>query len=273
MRRGKQEGSSQPKLTPFDTNAILMERARVAALPSTIADRSPARARLRRSVADECYRMKQVDDEREIRPGHGGGRPEGGLARGKEAYVVIGPPAAGKSTLARQLSARTRSLIIDADTAKAKLPEFDGGRGAAAVHLESVEIVEKLVLPKAVGRGENVVAPRVGKNTAELRAFRDALKGFGYRVHLILNHLGRDETTRRSIARWRSTGRFVDPDYVYNSVGERPRETYNLLRDEGGFDSYAHYVNDTPQGRPPRVIERDPASPDLGYGEPRPARQ
>ena len=44
--------------------------------------------------------------------------------------------------------------------------------------------------------------------------------------------------------------------------------TYNLLRQEGGFDSNAYYINDAPKGQPPRQIERIGPSQTLALGEP-----
>ena len=254
--------------TPFDSPEVVAERARVTALRPTYAIHTRARLALRRRIADEVYRLGQVDDEADLGPGAGGGRPKSGVAQERQAFIVIGPPAAGKSTIARALSEQVRALVIDSDVAKAKLPEFQGGRNAAAVHVESVAIVGDFVLPRAVAAGDNILLPRVGKTADDVRDLAAALRSAGYSVHLILNHLDRAETTRRAIARWQRTGRFVDPDYVYNVVGDRPLQTYNQLKKEGGFDSYAYYVNDTPQGRPPRLIERIGASPDLGLAGP-----
>lgn len=62
----------------------------------------------------------------------------------KRIDFVIGIPGGGKSsTLANPLSEEHSSVIIDADIAKEKLPEYDGGKGAGRVHEESKKYLKK----------------------------------------------------------------------------------------------------------------------------------
>lgn len=183
-------------------------------------------------------------------------RRAGHILQSLDHYViVIGPPAAGKSSvLANPLSQKYGSRIIDSDTAKTMPPEFDGGFGAGRVHEESAFIAETLMLRAAVQNGENIVIPWVGKNPQKLRDTLKRLKQNGYSVHLSLNELDPDKAARRAVSRFQNTGRFVDPNYVL-SVGWKPSEVYDILKKEGGFDSYVKYSNDVPYGQPARLVE------------------
>ena len=65
------------------------------------------------------------------------GLDPGTIARNKEVTIILGPPAAGKSTIANEIAVANRSAILDSDEIKKTLPEFEGGKGTGAVHEES----------------------------------------------------------------------------------------------------------------------------------------
>lgn len=224
------------KQTPFDTDNVILERARQATLTPTWPDLTPKRVNLRRQIASRLY-------------------GKGAARRSHQAYLVIGPPAAGKSTVSDALATTAGALVLDSDLAKEWLPEFDSGRGAARVHDESDIIVNTLVLAKALDAGDNIVWPLVGRDVAKIRELRDVLITEGYDVHLVLVDLPPEKAAQRAVERFEKTGRFVDPLYVLIGVGTRPQETYAILRREGGFASYVHVSTDVPQGYPPKVIE------------------
>jgi predicted ABC-type ATPase len=138
-------------------------------------------------------------------------RAVGTVRQDRRGFIVMGPPAAGKSTVIEPLARREGALVIDADDIKARLPEFDNGLGAAVVHEESALIAERM-LNDAIRAGANVALPVVGKTLSTLRERIAMLKGAGYQVSLILVDLPIDKAADRAIARFRKTGRFVDPD-------------------------------------------------------------
>lgn len=217
----------------------------------TVATNTPERQALRQEIAEDLMRMGSFSGK------DAGGNEifNGPVKQERRADIVIGPPAAGKSSvLANPLSQKYGSRIIDSDTAKTMLPEFDGGFGAGRVHEESAFIAETLMLRAAVQNGENIVIPWVGKNPQKLRDTLKRLKQNGYSVHLSLNELDPDKAARRAVSRFQNTGRFVDPNYVL-SVGWKPSEVYDILKKEGGFDSYVKYSNDVPYGQPARLVE------------------
>ena len=217
----------------------------------TVATNTPERQALRQEIAEDLMRMGSFSGK------DAGGNEifNGPVKQERRADIVIGPPAAGKSSvLANPLSQKYGSRIIDSDMAKTMLPEFDGGFGEGRVHEESAFIAETLMLRAAVQNGENIVIPWVGKNPQKLRDTLKRLKQNGYSVHLSLNELDPDKAARRAVSRFQNTGRFVDPNYVL-SVGWKPSEVYDILKKEGGFDSYVKYSNDVPYGQPARLVE------------------
>ena len=140
------------------------------------------------------------------------------MRRERKAWIVTGPPAAGKSTLVEGkpgfpgIAPEFGALVVDSDMAKELLPEFRGGRHAGRGHPESGGIRQR-VLNRAMDAGDNLALPMVGADEGKLRAFIDWLRERGYEVHLALNDLPVPETLRRAEIRRLHTGRHVDPAY------------------------------------------------------------
>ena len=146
----------------------------------------------------------------------------------RHAVIVLGPPAAGKSTIANKIAQRHGAAIVDPDEAKKALPEFGDGIGANAVHAESSNVAQ-LMLRQAVEAGDNVVLPKTGTKLASIEDIMKGLEAAGYTVDLILMNVGIDEAYSRMISRFINTGRLVNPDYV-RSVGLNPVNTFNILK-------------------------------------------
>ena len=255
---GTQKSLAELDLDTADWNEILnspeIRQARELAKfdTPTIAINTPERQALRQQIADELMELGSYSGK----DAAGNELFTGPVRRERRADIVIGPPAAGKSSvLANPLSQQYGSRIIDSDMAKAKLPEFNGGIGAGRVHLESAQITETDIFKRAVLEGDNIVIPWVGKSPEKLRNALEQLKAEGYSVHLSLNELDPDKAARRAIERFKTTGRLVDPEYVLD-VGWKPSEAYDILKTEGGFDSYVKYSNDVPYGQPAKLLER-----------------
>jgi Mrp family chromosome partitioning ATPase len=106
----------------------------------------------------------------------------GPVENGRVATIVIGPPAAGKSTISTQLARETRAAIVDTDEAKKVIPEYYGGIGQRAVHAESVELMwgQGGVADRLMKEGANLVVPRVGTDVGDIRRLVDALAKEGY---------------------------------------------------------------------------------------------
>lgn len=240
------------------------EVAAVRALPkmNTADIQTPERQKLRSEVLEQLYQRGSYSSETHDYTGE--------IAQERRADIVIGAPAAGKSSvLVDPLSEQHKSRVIDSDDAKKLLPEYDEGKGAGNVHRES-SMIRNDLLVRAVENGDNLVWPTVGdkldKLLRDIQNFRDN----GYSVYLHLNELSASKATGRALGRYLSEGRFVDPEVVLK-VGDKPTQNYNYIRQqEGLIDGYSHYSNDVPRGEKPILYEagdtRRPLEGDRGRG-------
>ena len=171
----------------------------------------------------------------------------------KRAAIVLGPPAAGKSTLANPIARRMNAAIIDSDEAKKILPEYDGGIGANAVHEESSALAER-VLNMALELGDNVVIPKVGGTVGSIEKLVNKLKEKGYSVDLVDMSVTYKNARNRMFLRFVKTGRLINPDYV-RQVGDNPGKTYDTLKQQGKADGYTRIDNNGQIDKPKDLIE------------------
>lgn len=171
---------------------------------------------------------------------------EGNMKYEKEAYLFLGPSAAGKSTHAERFARERGAAIVDSDDAKKYIPGYKGGIGANAVHEESSSM-SRMVETRMVRQGANIVIPTVGATEEGIAKRIDRLQAAGYKVTLVDVQVGKDEATRRMAGRALSTGRPIGADYV-RKVGDKPSATYDRLkgRANGG---YARINAGTPKGQ------------------------
>jgi phage-related protein (TIGR01555 family) len=234
-RPGEIGGSGSGGKTEYDTPEIKKAREEQSKVPSTHTISTPERIAFREKVAKELY-------------GTGAKKKE------RKANLIMGLPASGKSTISDPIIKRDGAMLIDADIAKEKIPEYQDGKYAGAVHQESSEIASK-VFKQAITNGDNIVFPLVGKNVEKVREINRLLKRRGYTTNLIMMDIEPESAAKRAVGRFNETGRFVDPSYVVNEVGLKPRENYDILKKEGDFDGYEKYSNEVPKGERPKRID------------------
>lgn len=237
---GKQEPASWEEGVKPETLAKLKQTRRelqayLEKHGETIKINTPERQALREKIAQELY-------------------GDGAKNKNREIYIVLGPPAAGKSSVAEPLAKGTGSLIIDSDMAKKRLPEFNNGKLAGAVHAESDHITTDFVLNRAMDNGDNIVLPVVGRTYKGLVRKVTQFKENGYKVNIVHVDLPIEKAVKRAIVRFEETGRFVDPAYVA-SIGYSTRENYDKIKNIEGVDSYEAYSNDVRRGEPPIHLE------------------
>jgi adenylate kinase family enzyme len=162
---------------------------------------------------------------------------EGNVLQNRQATIVLGPPAAGKSTVANRIAQARGASIIDGDEAKKILPEYRDGIGANAVHEESQDIING-VLERAVTNGDNIVIPKVGKSFDSIDGLVNSLKEDGYTVSVLNVAVPSDVAYVRMISRFINSGRLINPEY-FRAIGDNPTKTYQALKQKGGLDGYA----------------------------------
>ena len=222
----------------------------------TVLDQSPLRAKKRQRWLNEMETLPLTNPDN-MRDGHGGSVPPGGVRQEKQAFIVIGPPASGKTGAAMRLAEQYGARMIDSDAFKWKMPEMLDGQGLQRVHEESSQLAGAMV-GRAMDRGDNLVLATVGSSEQSLLGKAKDLADKGYRTHLILWDLPAEEAARRSVSRFRETGRLVLPEYILNSVADKPLRVYNSIGDSPLFASKSHYANDVPRGQPARVLQAPP---------------
>lgn len=168
--------------------------------------------------------------------------------------VVLGPPGAGKSSvLVRRLQKDLKAIIIDSDMVKEKMPEFDEGIGASAVHEES-KLINRDMLSDMMAENNNIIYPIVGANADKLSRDIDEFVAIGYTVNIRLVHIPTDESMRRVIKRFGEEGRLVPPSYVAE-IGDKPVNTFYLMKQREDINEYSYFDNNVEIGKEPRVIE------------------
>ncbi len=163
------------------------------------------------------------------------------VARDKQLTIVLGPPAAGKSTIANELAVANKSAILDSDEIKKTLPEYEGGIGASAVHEESSELARALQ-DLMILRGTNITLPKVGHTASSIRKTISLYKEQGYTVRLVNMDVSPENAYQRMMMRFVKTGRIIPPEYL-DRVGANPTATYRTLKQEGVADGYAEIDN------------------------------
>ena len=148
----------------------------------------------------------------------------GEVAQEKKAFIVIGRPAAGKSSvLVNPLSSEHKARLLDSDVVKPWLEGYDEGFGAGYVQEASTKVVEK-AFHIATGLGENVIIPKIGGGDAIRKAIQ--LRKLGYSVSLYYNDIPTEGSIMRAASRFAQTGRYLSLGYL-DSIKDKPGRNFN----------------------------------------------
>lgn len=224
------------------------------------------RKELREKIIDELLTLPRSENDDDIRLGNGGALPLNGIAKSEnKAYIVIGAPASGKSFISNTIADHIGAIILDADYAKRKLPEFYLDNGASLVHEESSAIIfgDKRVSDQftelykiCVSIGYNIVIPKIGHDVDSIRKFTEKIIGDGYEIHLVLVSLDRKKATLRALNRFLETGRYVPLSLIFDSYSNDPVLTYYRLRKDNTLKTYLKIPTDVSKGDKPKVIDK-----------------
>lgn len=219
---------------------------------NTWTDNTPERKKKRDEAVEEILSRGSLTK---------GKKRTGEVKKGNRVDIVIGPPAAGKSSvIVNRLSQALGSRILDSDEIKELLPGYEEEGGANKVHIESNNILKQMILPKFLDKnseyyGDNLIIPIVGWNDKKPLQFLKQLSDAGYEVHLSLNTLPIEASANRMISRYIETGRYIDLNYLENDVGNNPEKTYEEFKKMKCFKSYTEFSNDVAYGEKPILLD------------------
>ena len=190
-----------------------------------------------RDMVKTARSLGWIDDKIEL--------PANSIRKEKKAVIILGPPAAGKSTFANPIARKMGASIVDADEAKRLLPEYEGGIGANAIHEES-SLMSNLLLRTLLEEGDNIVLPKVGGKAESIQDAISMIKQKGYSIEVVDMAVSFDNAMQRMLQRFVSKGRLINPQYVVK-VGENPSKTFNAVQQKGIADGYYRIDNNGPQ--------------------------
>ena len=221
-------------------------------------------------IFKELTTLPLLENDDEIKLGNGGACPNSGLKFNKTAYYIIGLPASGKSGIATKLANHTHSLILDADFAKRKFPEYDSQNGAALTHEESSAVIfgnrayqGKNLFEWAIKQGANIIIPKIGDKLEKVINFVELLRKCKYKVHLVLVRLDRLKSTQRAYYRFLDTNRYVPLTMIFDEYSNEPTIVYYDLKSFYNrlFKSFTMISTDVDKGCPPKICEMTKHSP------------
>jgi len=180
----------------------------------------------------------------------------------RKAIILLGPPAAGKSTIANEIAVARKAMILDSDEIKKSIPEFDRGRGSAAVHEESTELLKSVQALNMV-KGANIIQAKIGDNPASIQKLISQYKEAGYKVMVVNMKVTIENAHRRNISRFVDIERIVHPEYL-DSIGTKPSATYAFLRLNNMADGFAEIDNNGGFTDPKPILNRQGMNPLTG---------
>jgi Zeta toxin len=186
------------------------------------------------------------------------------------AILVVGLPGSGKTTVVSPWPKRLDIVCTEAnsDDIQNQLPEYQGWN-ADLLHIESRDILEKMLIPRAIAQGQNLLVDVTGRDPTRTRAIADALGRANYEIYLIHVHLPAGKAAFRAWRRFRGgafkpnptdpdSGRFVSPRFIATTFGSKPAETYAALKKHPAVVHWLSVSTSGGRGQPPKLEEEGP---------------
>lgn len=226
--------------------------------------RDTDRATLRQEIFEELVSLKRPPNDDDVTKGCGGAAPPEGvnILKERQAFILIGLPASGKSSVSNRIADEYGAYIVDSDFAKRKFPEFKNEYGAALVHEESALVTfgvkdalysdEPNVIGYCISEEINMVIPKIGAETNSIRRLRDLLIKFGYEVHLTLVKADRLCATKRALQRFDTTTRYVPISLIFDGYSNDPILSYYYMY---GDTEWASTGSVCTENNPTQLIE------------------
>ena len=148
----------------------------------------------------------------------------------KQAWLVLGATASGKSYFSEKLAKEHNLAIVDSDDAKKIIPEYEGGVGANAVHVEA-SMITSSVRNDFIKEGKDILLPRVG-GLPKRKAIQSTIKELqnaGYNIKTVLVDVDYKSALGRMYKRFAKTGRLVPPSYI-EETKNTPIDTFHRVK-------------------------------------------
>lgn len=197
---------------------------------------TPERTELRKKIREEFLAMGSARTVKIKNSGKHKYEFDGPLNTEYKMILALGLPASGKSTyLAEPLSEELGAFILDCDTVKELIPEYQESHGCAAdaVHFESFAIMDDAMQEFLTGskKGVNVVLPIVASDLDELmETYIKPFEAAGYTVKALFREAKVNEAACRVVSRELRNGRIIRSAVAFSFL-EKPEEVYNKLKE------------------------------------------
>lgn len=233
--------------TYFNQYGKQMQEIQEASLIPTSDITEPERLQMRKDWIDEEIGKQIFESDIPKRKEH-------------KAYIVLGQPASGKSTISKDIMDNNGAFVVDADNMKEYIPEFHDRKtneyykeNVSKVHKESVDLSNEM-LDKLITDGSNLVIGKVG-GSSQLELLKKLVAN-GYKdVYVCYVDVPMQVSIERNIDRYEKgrTNRLINFDTITWSEGKIEKtflELINKKEVKGGVV----YSNDVPYGSPMEKI-------------------
>lgn len=183
----------------------------------------------------------------------------------KQAYIILGNIASGKSTFAKSIEEPTASIILDPDRYKmGEMTENGYFEGFTSLYKQPTDRERlqdpcsdaiKQTLVDVSNEGMNIIMPKATTSLTKLEKQLQVLTDKNYDIHLILFESPIEDCANRNYFRYlikeyskepengvQSHGRFV-PVSVITNIGDGTFTTFAKAHRSGRFKSYKAFFN------------------------------
>jgi adenylylsulfate kinase-like enzyme len=170
------------------------------------------------------------------------------------AVLLIGPPAAGKSSAALpEIKQRfgDKFTTVSADNSRERLSLYRGWNTPATQ--EEAKLVNTEVVKRAMLARHNIVFDEVGSKASKMQDKVRSITDAGYDVHLVYVSAPMHQTVPLAWDRFRKEGRYTDTSYMEKEVDYLPGDSYNTLKAMPEVKSGEHRDN---TGFKNEIVER-----------------
>ena len=181
-------------ITPFDDEKILeIRKNNILAAPVQIGSTYYKKV-LENILQTEDAKLKNIKAE-------------------KKMIIIDGLPGAGKSTIIHRLLKKDNNAFYtpDSDEIKAMFKEvYKNGEYSNLVHKAAGNILKNEIIPQVLSQGKNLIYQTTGDFISINKIITQAAE-HGYKIDFIQIPTPKNLSLERSIKRFNSNGRFMDP--------------------------------------------------------------